>query len=431
EITERDICARCGRALPNNTIGCHFCNEADDLSRARALSMSPDSASRGDWMERFSEEIRLTEMLWQQCQESQLSDEEREIACHLISDLDEHGYLMSDPAEHAAILGEPLDRVEKVRRTLLHFEPLGIGARNAQECLRVQAEVLARHASWAEVARRLITEQWDALMRGELRQAARALGLSLPDVERAFSNMLDHFYLYPAYGCHGQVADTLYVQPDARFRLHGRGSAATIEVEILESQRYGVNVTPEYRHLLAQPAVCDGRTWELLTTWHLEVRRIAAGLGQRWKTLAQVCQMIADFQRDFFLSGCCPDTLRPLTRDEVATALGVHPSTVGRAVNGKFVELPRQQVVPLSFFFDSSAPIHALIARLIAEETTLLSDESLRAHLQRAGWAMTRRAVAMHRETMGILPAYLRRRQRQVSQVLRRKTKDGGRRTGD
>ncbi|MDQ4075158.1 MAG: hypothetical protein M3220_02805 [Chloroflexota bacterium] len=384
------------------------------------LASQDDTDYRNEWLESISERASLNERLWGQCLESDLDAAERHIACHLIADLDEHGYLSHEPTTHAAELGLSLEEVEQVRLRLMHFEPLGIGARGAQECLRIQAESLQEEVPWAMIAYRLIAEQWDTLMKGDLRQAARALDLSFDQIEQAFTAIREHFHLYPAYGSHGRDAETRYLQPDVRFCRQGLGAAATIQIEVLEAHRYDIHIAPEYRELLKHSALCDDDTRGQLNAWKREVRHLGDALHQRWNTLSQVCTCIADFQRDFFIHDCCVSRLRPLTRDEIANALDVHPSTVGRTVTEKYAELPNRRVVPLSFFFESSAPIQALIAQLVADETALLSDETLRSHLHRAGWSMTRRAVSMHRESVGILPTHLRRRQRRLYATLKR-----------
>lgn len=415
DVTERPLCARCGNELPEGRSVCHLCasSSASESQGSGAASSSDDEAA--SWIEQLARPERLTESLWRQCLESGWPAGDLHIACHLIGDLDEQGFLSSDPAEHAAALELPVAAVESVRQRLMRLEPLGIAARGVRECLLLQLAALTERAPWVECAARLVGEQWEGLMEGELRRAARALGLPAATVERAFERLLERCYLYPAAGGQSDDREGILPPPDARLRLSGIGSAAQLQVEILEERRYAIGISSDYRPMLRQRQTFDRATNDQMGLWVDEVRRVALALRQRWQTLRRVCECVFDFQREFFTTGeCCPSRLRPLTREEVANAIGVHPSTVGRAVNGKYVELPNRRVVPLRFFFDSSAPIQALIGQMIAGETSLLSDETLRHHLHRAGWSMTRRAVSMHREGMGILPTHLRRRQRRL-----------------
>jgi RNA polymerase sigma-54 factor len=418
EIREYEQCPGCGAILTANGLSCQGCRRPDTPEPATTTAAaSYDDDERGNWLDSVSRTRTLKEALWIQCLESGLDRQDLYIACHLLMDLDKRGFLTTDIAQQAEHLHVTVSELERVRQVLMHLEPLGVGATGVQECLLVQARALGDSLEWLPVARALISEQWEALLEGRFPQAARALRVPPVEVERAFRAMLQRFYLYPAHAFPGQDEETVYLHPDARFHIVGHGGGARVTVEVLESQRYAIGYARDYYGLLSRSSPNDHSTHDRLVAWTTEVRRVGAALQQRWQTLQQVCECIAEFQREFFMSDFQVTQLRPLTREEIAAALGIHPSTVGRAVNGKYVELPNRRIVPLSFFFDSRAPIQALIAQLVTDETDLLSDEMLRGQLQRAGWPMTRRAVSLHREGMGILPTHLRRRQRRLYMV--------------
>jgi RNA polymerase sigma-54 factor len=415
EIREYEQCPRCGAILAADGLSCQGCRRPDAPEPAASTAaVSYDDEERGNWLDSVSRTRTLKETLWIQCLESGLERKDLYIACHLLMDLDKRGFLTTDIKEQAEHLCVTVSDVEHVRQVLMHLEPLGVGATGVRECLLVQATALGDSLEWLALACALISEQWEVLLEGKLPQAARALKVPCVEVERVFRAMLQRFYLYPAHTFPGRDEETVYIHPDVRFQLAGHGARARITVEVLESQRYTIGYARDYYGLLSHASSSDNSTRDKLATWSTEVRRVGSALQQRWQTLQQVCECIAEFQREFFTRAFKPAQLRPLTREEIAAALGIHPSTVGRAVNGKYVELPNRRIVPLSFFFDSRAPIQALIAQLVTDETDLLSDEMLRSQLQRAGWSMTRRAVSLHREGMGILPTHLRRRQRRL-----------------
>jgi RNA polymerase sigma-54 factor len=98
----------------------------------------------------------------------------------------------------------------------------------------------------------------------------------------------------------------------------------------------------------------------------------------------------------------------------VAELLGVHESTVSRAVAEKYAKLPDGEVVPLETFFDSAAPVKVLIEKLIAEEETALSDRAIAERLKEHGHDVARRTVAKYRNALNILPASLRRRGKEL-----------------
>jgi RNA polymerase sigma-54 factor len=100
--------------------------------------------------------------------------------------------------------------------------------------------------------------------------------------------------------------------------------------------------------------------------------------------------------------------LRPLTRADVARELGIHESTVGRAVSGRYVELPRGRIVPFSHFFRASRSAEETLARIVVEEARPRSDNELAELLAARGFSVARRTVAKYRSRLGILPYALR-----------------------
>ena len=117
--------------------------------------------------------------------------------------------------------------------------------------------------------------------------------------------------------------------------------------------------------------------------------------------------MLASLQRDFILNGDL--FLQPLTRAKVAEELGVHESTISRAVAGKTVQLPNGRIIPLEKFFDRSLHIRAIIRVIVNEEKETLTDTQIAANLAQRGHRIARRTVAKYRAMEGILPAHLRR----------------------
>jgi RNA polymerase sigma-54 factor len=113
------------------------------------------------------------------------------------------------------------------------------------------------------------------------------------------------------------------------------------------------------------------------------------------------------WQRKFILKGA--RHLKPTTRASVAEILGVHESTISRAVSGKTVELPNKRIVPLDLFFDRSLHIRTVLCDIIQDEKTPLTDTQLATLLSQEGYKIARRTVAKYRSMEGILPAHLRR----------------------
>jgi RNA polymerase sigma-54 factor len=112
------------------------------------------------------------------------------------------------------------------------------------------------------------------------------------------------------------------------------------------------------------------------------------------------------YQQDFMTRG--DRYLKPLTRAQLADALGVHESTVSRAVAGKIVQLPNGRLIPLARFFDRAAPIKEAIKELIAQEDEPLSDRAIAEKLAQQGYRVARRTVTKYRNALNILPSSLR-----------------------
>jgi RNA polymerase sigma-54 factor len=165
-------------------------------------------------------------------------------------------------------------------------------------------------------------------------------------------------------------------------------------VELPEERRYELRVSPSYLSLAGDDGVAAdirrGRAF---------IRR----LGERWSTIRRVMEATARDQRSFVLEG--PAALHPLTRSHVAAQLGLHESTVSRAVAGRSALLPCGRVVPLSAFFTASLSAQAALRDLVARERRPLSDDELAAALTADGHPVARRTVAKYRSLLDIPPS--------------------------
>jgi RNA polymerase sigma-54 factor len=129
-------------------------------------------------------------------------------------------------------------------------------------------------------------------------------------------------------------------------------------------------------------------------------------VGLRARALELLMARLATLQREFILRG--EAQMRPLTRAALAHELGMHESTISRAVAGKSVQLPNGRIVPLSIFFERHLNVRVALRGLVEKETMPLSDDELAAQLKALGFSVARRTVAKYRAMEGILPAFLR-----------------------
>jgi len=180
-------------------------------------------------------------------------------------------------------------------------------------------------------------------------------------------------------------------------------------VELLEQHRFRLRINELYAELArGNVSGVDEHDMETAQYYLEEARLFLHGLDQRRRTLRQVSLALAEYQRDFVLYG--PRYLRPLTRAQLAAQLGVHESTVGRAVAHKYIQLPDQRVIPLADFFDSSLPAKHDLRTLIIQENEAhpLSDQALAVRLRELGHNITRRTVTKYRRALGIPSSRLR-----------------------
>lgn len=124
--------------------------------------------------------------------------------------------------------------------------------------------------------------------------------------------------------------------------------------------------------------------------------------------MRRLMETLVSTQREFILEG--DRFLRPMTRAKIAEAIGVHESTISRAVAHKSIELPDGRIVPLSRFFDRSLSVRDRIKEIIQNETKPLTDDDISRMLKKEGIRVARRTVAKYRSIEGILSARLRRR---------------------
>jgi RNA polymerase sigma-54 factor len=137
-----------------------------------------------------------------------------------------------------------------------------------------------------------------------------------------------------------------------------------------------------------------------------QARSFVAQLHDRWETLRQVAEYAIQRQKEFLVRGAA--ALGPLTRTEVAGALGLHESTVSRAVADKYVLLPDHTIVALARFFGAGGGIHEELRKLLESSDTPMSDQRLADLLRDAGYPIARRTVTKHRARLGFTAASLR-----------------------
>src|SRR5262249_4160384 len=341
-----------------------------------------------------------------------MPEADEEIAEDLVGSLDHHGYLPASIVEDTVeALSSPPERVERVLAILQRMDPPGIGARGPRECLLLQLRRLAQVGEPHPLADLLVAQHLSALAFRHFREVARLVGQTPKVVEAEWQFIRDHLHPYPTHGFDPDsdeiAVPAAHVRPDVIIRKRG----SSFEAEVVERQRYDLQVNHEYlwaRKHFSQLGCSEGERAHV-RCYVEQAQSFIAALKQRWDTMQRVSDALIELQRGFLERG--QSALRPLTRADVARRVGLHESTVSRATDGKFVLLPNGRAVPFDDFFDSSLPVKKALRELIDLEDARrpLSDEQLARQLIKRGFTIARRTIAKYREEEGILPSRLRR----------------------
>lgn len=324
-------------------------------------------------------------------------------ALRLAACLDRDGYLREKLDDLAGELGRPEARLRAGLRLLRRLDPPGIGAADLGDCLALQLERLGRRGVELDIVRRHLED----LARGRYRHIARALDVEEADVVRAHALIRT---LDPRPGAPYAPEDPAgYLIPDV-FVSNGPNG---LEVALADGDLPQLHLSRGYQDMLR--AAADGEVRNYLTGKLRQAQWVAHSITQRRETLLACAKCIAARQEGFFARG--PSALRGLTMAQVAGELGVHESTVSRAVREKYLQC-RHGVFPLSYFFSrelsasdsqeeggvSAQAAQAMLRRLVEEEDPRrpLSDQKLCELLEEQGCRLSRRTVAKYRQILGI-----------------------------
>jgi len=328
----------------------------------------------------------------------------------LIAWLDSDGYLRTPLEDIAQTEGLSVAVLEQGLTVLHRLDPPGVGARSLSECLLIQ---LAHRNQSASLAARIIRDHFETFTKRRLSELVGKLHAS-PAEARAACETIAHLEPKPARNFSADPA--LPLIPD----LIVRKLEGDYEVELNDEASPHLRLNPRYRNLLRDPsAPADAK--QFLRERLRQALWLLKAIEQRSARLLGIGWCLVELERDYFENGI--SHLRALTQDEVAKAVGCHPSTISRGIAHKTIQTP-YGIVPLERFFGggltnsqhpsnriSAHTVHTELQQIIASEdpTHPLSDEVLGETLRARGYPVARRTVAKYREQLNILPAHLRR----------------------
>jgi len=375
------------------------------------VTYNREDAVTPSWDNMLTKKTTLTDHLMWQLNLSHLKDSERRTGEQIIGNLDNNGYLTASLEEISEQEGVDISFVEKLLKKIQEFDPPGIAARDLQECLLIQADLLGISNPLVET---IIREHLSDLQTKNYANIAKKLKIQLSDVLKAvpvISNM------DPKPGLPYNEERPLYITPDVFvFKMDD-----DYRIVLNDSGLPRLKVSNFYREILSgisghsKADGCKEYIKEKLqsATWLIK------SIQQRQRTIYRVTESIVKFQKEFFDRGI--DYLKPLVLRDVADDVEMHESTISRVTTNKYMHSPRG-LFELKYFFNSSInrtngdpiaseSVKERIKKIISEENQKkpYSDNQIADIMKGQGISIARRTVAKYRETMGILPSSKRK----------------------
>ncbi|MFN7131153.1 MAG: RNA polymerase factor sigma-54 [Myxococcales bacterium] len=344
---------------------------------------------------------------------TRFTEEEAHVALLIIASLDDDGYFKVEGFQ-----GDPLIRVaqeancsiktaEAVLKRIQQFDPIGVGARDLQECLLIQARKLGGEEG---IVGAIIKRHMKLLESKNLPAIARAMNVTLEEVITAVK-IISNMEPRPGRAFSGE--EPQYITPDVYVHKVGDKYVTVLNDDGLSKLR----VSNTYRSALKTAGT--GQAKDYIQDKLRSAVWLIRSIHQRQRTIYKVTESIVKFQRDFLDKGIAH--LKPLILRDVAEDIGMHESTVSRVTTNKYVHTP-QGIYELKFFFNSSInkvggdeiaseAVKNHIKQIVAQEDgkNPYSDQKIVEILRSQGIEIARRTVAKYREVLGILPSSKRK----------------------
>ena len=352
----------------------------------------------------------LQQNLIAQLNQTVLSADDRKVAELIIGNIDDDGFLRSTPEEMALNSGIPQDDFERILALIQSFYPAGVGARDLRECLLIQ---LRRQGKEHSLEHTVVSEHMEELARHRFPEIARRMAISVEEAQKAADNIAR---LNPRPGQVFAAAPQNYVLPDVIVeKVDGE-----YQISLNNEQIPHLRISNLYKDIIASG---DAQTRDVKDYIRDKIRSgkfLIRSIHQRQQTILNIAQQIVSRQRDFLEHGA--SHLKPMTMAEVADAVGVHETTVSRAVSGKYMATPHG-VFEMKYFFTSgyqtatgeslsNTSVKQAVLDLVKHESgsAPLSDHEIVDILSERGIPIARRTVAKYRSELNILPSHMRRK---------------------
>ncbi len=377
-------------------------------SRSNAPAHEDQAKQRQHMMDSLVEAETLSEHLLGQLATSETRGEIRDLAFMLIGNINQDGLLAQDIEEMALENALPLAKLHEAMLILQSFHPVGVAAQDLRECLLIQLRKLDKSHS---LEYRIVDRHLDELARKHYPQIARRLSVS-PEQITAAAGMIAT--LNPKPGSQFSPGNNQVVTPDISVERDGSDYLIVINNDNVPHLR----ISNTYKDIMSG-GKAGPEVKEYIRDKIRSGKFLIKCIHQRQETIRQIAEEIVKRQRDFLDKGIAH--LHPMNMAQIAAVVGVHETTVSRAIAGKYIATPRG-VFEIKYFFKSgyetesgatmsNTSVKQEVSRLVKFENsrTPFSDDKIVKELSEKGIKIARRTVAKYRDEMGILPSHLRR----------------------
>ena len=381
----------------------------DDYLDPGYKSPSGESVEKPSFETFLSSPVTLGDHLQSQLAVLVMPEAVRDAAENIIGNMDENGYLTATLEEIAESGQHTLEEVKDGLKVVQSLDPAGVGAQDVRECLLLQIE--SRNGKGG-VAWKIVADHLKLVETRQTRELAKVMGRPIEHIQIAL-DVIRHLDPYPGLRYSGPGARQ--VEPDVYISKEGDEYLIQLNDDDIPQLR----LNAQYKRMLDRDQEPSKEVRTYVKERYASAIQLMKNIEQRKQTIMKVCQSIVRRQLEFLEYGI--DQLKPMMIKEVAEEIGVHPSTVSRAVASKYAHTP-QGVFELRYFFSeavqgiagSGTPLLILkrrVKKMIEEEDAQhpLTDEQITARLKSEGIDVTRRTVAKYREDMKIPSTHQRR----------------------
>ena len=368
-----------------------------------------DEEKRQFFLDSIATQETLQQHLMGQLNQTVLDGNDRKTAEVIIGNIDDSGFLQSSPEDMSMNTGIPQEDFENMLTLIQSFYPPGVGARDLRECLLIQ---LKREGKGASLEYKIINEYMQDLGKRRFPEIARRMGISVEQVQKCANNIAQ---LDPRPGQIFAESPQNYVLPDVTVeKIDGE-----YQVILNGEQIPHLRISNTYKDIMAG----DGNGSDVKDYIRDKIRSgkfLIKSIHQRQQTISNIAHQIVSRQREFLDHGSAH--LKPMTMVQIADAVGVHETTVSRAISGKYMSTPHG-VFEMKYFFTpgyqtatgeamSNTSVKEAILDLVKNEdgNTPLSDKEIVEILSDRGIPIARRTVAKYRTELNILPSNMRRK---------------------